>query len=70
MLYFYIWRKAKALVQRGYVLYQGNELKLLQDTYTKLLVFKEQCQDFWIWVPALQEFAVMKYNHNSYSAET
>lgn len=51
---FYIGRQARALVQRGYVLYRGNELKLLQDTYKKLLAFKEQRQDFWIWVPALQ----------------
>jgi len=52
------------------MLHKGKELKLLQDTYTKLLAFKEQRQDFWIRVPALQEFADTKYNHASHSAET
>lgn len=32
-----------------YVLYQGDELKLPQDTYTKPLAFKEQPQDCWSW---------------------
>lgn len=66
---FSIRRHSNALVERGYVLYQGKELKLQQDTHTKLLAFKEQRQGFWIWVPALQEFAVTKDSHDSFSAE-